>query len=283
MAKTRDERIGPTAHYTAYVWYRLGLPHAELFATPEGRRLFWGFRLAGEWLAAASPNVPSMVQYLELRHRLIDRALVDLRPDRVVELGAGLSRRGVTLARRGVPYVEVDLPHMIREKTRRIELGADEALRDAVRARLRLVPMDVLDADFLPFLTATLEGAKRPVVVAEGLLGYFPMPERAQLVGDVCAALGAAGGGALVCDLRTREGGLRATAQSSVLQLGIRAATRGRGAREDFADHASVARFFEAAGFDETAAEETSSLPRLGHLRSPNTVFRATVHAARGA
>ena len=22
------ERIGPTAHYTAYVWHRLGLPHA---------------------------------------------------------------------------------------------------------------------------------------------------------------------------------------------------------------------------------------------------------------
>jgi O-methyltransferase involved in polyketide biosynthesis len=280
MANARDERIGPTAHYTAYVWYRLGLPHAELFATPEGRRLFWGFRLAGEWVAAASRTVPSMVQYLELRHRLIDRALVDLRPDRVVELGAGLSRRGVTLARRGVSCVEVDLPAMIREKSRRIEHGAEKSLRDALEERLRLVPMDVLEPGFLPFLPSALEGAKRPVVVAEGLLGYFPMPERAQLAGDVAAALRAAGGGAFLCDLRTRERGRKAAAASSAMRLGIRAATRGRGAREDFPNHASAGRFLTAAGFDAWAVEDASSLPHLGHLESPNSVFRATVHAS---
>jgi O-methyltransferase involved in polyketide biosynthesis len=282
MANTRDERIAPTAYYTAYVWYRLGLPHAELFATPEGRRLFWGFRLAGEWIAAASPHVASMVQYLERRHRLIDRALVDLRPDRVVEIGAGLSRRGVTLARRGVDCVEVDLPHMIREKSRRIEAGAEKALRDALRERLRLVPMDVLSGAFEPFLVSALAGAKRPVVVAEGLLGYFPMSERAALSGVVAAALRAAGGGAFLCDLRTGERGRAARTQSSLLHLGIRAATRGRGAREDFASDAAVARFFEAAGFDETCVEDASSLPGLGHLETPNAVFRAMVHAGPG-
>ena len=72
MTDGSDARIAPTAHYTAYIWHRLGLPYAELFVTPEGRRLFWTFRLAGEWIAAASPSLPSMVQYLELRHRVID-------------------------------------------------------------------------------------------------------------------------------------------------------------------------------------------------------------------
>ncbi len=38
MIFTRD-RIGPTAHYTGYVWARNGLSHSEL-ATAEGRILF---------------------------------------------------------------------------------------------------------------------------------------------------------------------------------------------------------------------------------------------------
>ena len=33
------DRIGPTAHYTGYVWARNGLSHPEL-ATTEGRILF---------------------------------------------------------------------------------------------------------------------------------------------------------------------------------------------------------------------------------------------------
>jgi O-methyltransferase involved in polyketide biosynthesis len=277
MANARDERIGPTAHYTAYVWYRLGLPHAELFRTSEGRRLFWGFRLLGEWLTVASPKSASMMQYLELRHRLIDRALVELRPDRVVELGAGLSRRGVTLARRGVHVVEVDLPSMIRAKTRRIELGADGDLKEAVRERLCLVPMDVLTEAFRPFLVGALEGAERPVVIAEGLLGYFPMADREALVSDIAAALRAAGGGAFLCDLRTRDRGRSAAMMTSALRFGIRLATRGRGAREDFATHATVGRFFDAAGFDEHQVEDASALPHLAHIASPNSVFRATV------
>src|SRR5688572_7525842 len=117
----RDEKIGPTAHYTAYVWHRLGMPHAEHFATRKGAALFWGFRLGGEWIAAAIPGMPSMSQYLAQRHLAIEHALSEHAPDLIVELGAGLSRRGVTWAvDRGVRYVEVDLPHMVDAKRARI-------------------------------------------------------------------------------------------------------------------------------------------------------------------
>lgn len=42
---TDAAKIAPTAHYTAYAWRVLGLPHAEHFATPLGKRLFRAYRL----------------------------------------------------------------------------------------------------------------------------------------------------------------------------------------------------------------------------------------------
>lgn len=276
MSNERDARIAPTAHYTAYVWHRLGLPHAELFATDEGRRLFWSFRLAGEWVAAVAPRIPSMMQYLELRHRSIELALDELAPDGVVEIGAGLSRRGLTWAAdRGVPYLEVDLPHMVEAKAARL-LRASEAVRRRSAGRLTQASFDVLDAGFSDFLAEHLAGKERPVVVAEGLLGYFPMHERLAVASAVAAALEKVGGGDFVCDLRAKEGGPQVAAAARVLKLGIRLATKGRGTREDFQSVGAVRGYFADAGFRDAQPVDTSALPHLAHLRSPGRVWVAT-------
>ena len=66
------ERIGPTAHYTAYVWHRLRLPYARHFKTRTGRVLYWGFFALGEWTTRVLPELPSMKGYLAYRHRLIE-------------------------------------------------------------------------------------------------------------------------------------------------------------------------------------------------------------------
>src|SRR5512134_2286550 len=128
------ERIGPTAHYTAYVWHRAGLPHAEHFATRQGAVLYWGFFALGEWATRLSPRVPSMRQYLEYRHRLIDAVVARQQPGCVLELGAGLTRRAVTWAAdRGVPAIELDLPAMAAVKRERLR-QAPAALRERLRS-----------------------------------------------------------------------------------------------------------------------------------------------------
>ena len=103
MAHDGHEQIGPTAHYTAYAWHRLGLPYAQYFVTPTGAALYWGFRMTGEWAMDLSPRVPNMLEYLGYRHLMIESALKRIEPDTVVEIGAGLSRRGTTWALRHRP------------------------------------------------------------------------------------------------------------------------------------------------------------------------------------
>lgn len=271
-ARERSADIAPTAHYTAWVWRHLGLPYAELFSTAKGAALFYGFRLSGEWIAAVLPGIPSMVDYLAQRHFAIDHALAQAAPDRVVELGAGLSRRGVTWAAdHGVSYVEVDLPHMVAEKQARIPAP----LRARLGGRLRHVTHDVLADDFDARLGELLEGAERPVVVAEGLLGYFPLDQRLKIVAAARRALSQAGG-TFLCDLRAAEGGLAIRAGAKLVRGGIVLATKGRGAREDFRDAAHVRAFFAEAGFEGAEPLDLREVPRAPQVRSPASVWRAT-------
>jgi O-methyltransferase involved in polyketide biosynthesis len=279
----RDTKIGPTAHYTAYVWHRLHMPHAEYFATPTGRRLFWAFRLAGEWLATLSPTHPTIEQYLEMRHRALEKVLQDGKPDCVVELGAGLSRRGVTWAAdHGVRYVEVDLPHMIAAKRAIIEQCAPSAVRRRAGPLLSHVSMDVLSDALVDELVRVFAGAQRPFVLAEGLLGYFPMEERRDIVRRVCEALSRSGGGTFACDLRSAEGGASVATAAKALRGAVWIATRGRGLRTDFESHAHVRVFFRDAGYCSSDTVDTSEFaPRLAQVRNPARVWICTVASTR--
>jgi O-methyltransferase involved in polyketide biosynthesis len=262
------EKIGPTAHYTAYAWYRLGLPYAELFATKKGARLFWSFRLAGEWIAVALPNVPSMIQYLAQRHLAIEHALDEFEPDVIIELGAGLSRRGLTRARNGTRYVEIDFPYMIEAKRARIP----EALRTDL---LRHESMNILSPEFAERLAALIGDAKRPAIIAEGVLGYFHPEQRMQLVHDLARTVR---NGIFLCDLRSREGGVQGAAK--LLRMGIKLITGGRGTAEDFESEASIADFFARAGFVSAEPIDLREIPEAPQVKTPARVWRAHTPAA---
>jgi O-methyltransferase involved in polyketide biosynthesis len=275
------ERIGPTAHYTAYVWRRAGLPHAEHFATRQGAVLYWGFFALGEWATRLSPTVPSMRQYLEYRHRLIDAVVARQRPGCVVELGAGLTRRAVTWAAdHGVPGLELDLPAMAAIKRRRLA-----RLPAALQARLQSLhavhDADVLAAQFPAQLAELLRGQTRPVVIAEGLLSYFDPLPRGRVLAGVARALREVGGGHLVCDLHTAAAQAGLGVATHALRAAIRGLTRRRRALDPFADLPSLHQAFTAAGFDDSHDERPEdhvrAEPRLARLRSPAHVILARV------
>lgn len=274
-------RIGPTAHYTAYVWRRMGLPYAEHLATPTGAALYWGFLALGEWATRVVPGVPTMRDYLAYRHLLIDALVEELAPDRLVELGAGLTPRTLQWALdREVETVDIDLPEMIELRRRAIG-KLPEPLRDRLAGRHRLLGLDVLAPAFADQLAAALDGAVRPVVVAEGLVSYFDVAARAGLFAAVARALGAHPGGAFVVDLHTAAAQARIGAATRVLRGSIRALTRRRHALDPFTDAAHYQRVLAEAGFggcrELDPADWVRARPALAGLHSPAHVVHAWI------
>jgi O-methyltransferase involved in polyketide biosynthesis len=268
VAAQDSHKIGLTAHYTGYVWKRLGLPYAELFATPTGAALYWGFFGLGEWTTRLLPGVPSMRTYLAYRHLLMDAVVDELAPGCIVELGAGLSQRASAwVLDHGICGVEIDLPEMIAAKRAAIDRAPAE-LRDRLLAGLRLVEDDVLSDGFAARLAALVAGAARPVVVAEGLVSYFDGAGRRRLFAAIGEAL-AGSGGAFVCDLHTRVNQARVGRSAAALRLAIGALTRRRRALDPFADENELRAALVDAGFTTiTIATPEAHAPQQPALRS---------------
>ena len=169
------ERIGPTAHYTGYVWARSGLSHPAL-ATTEGRILFDALQPA--MLVSRAIGGPTLEDYLLARHRAIDalleRAIESGEVSQVIEVACGLSPRGWRFANRygdRLRYVEADLPEMAARKRAALEEIGSLAEHHQVRE------VDALKDDgpgSLSAVTAELDPHQGLAIITEGLLGYLP-------------------------------------------------------------------------------------------------------------
>lgn len=273
-----DPEIGPTAHYTAYVWQRLGLPHAQWFATRRGAVLYWSFFAAGEWTTRILPGLPSMKEYLEYRHRLIDAEVEALQPDCVVELGAGLTPRTAMFAvDRGAAAIDIDLAPMIA--VRRAALArAPASVRAALDHRWKLEAQSVLAPDFGARLRAWLAPHRRPVVIAEGLLGYLDGTQRHEVICAVGHAL-AGTQGAFVCDLHTVAAQAEVGRAATILRLAIAAVTGRRRSLDPYPSREAVVQAFTQSDLPDVAFIEATDHvqrdSRLAHLSSPAHVVRA--------
>lgn len=283
QAHARDyDKIGPTAHVTAYAWYQLGLPYSHLFATREGAAMYWTFRGATE-PAIRAFKFPSLLDYLEFRHRMLDAQLDAMAPDRIIELGAGLSHRGVTWALdRGVRYTEIDLPHMSAAKRGMFE-QAPGRVRLALRGdMLELRSTNILAPGFADELAQLIEGAERPVVISEGMIDYFELKDRETLLHNIASGFRKAGVlGHYLTDLQRGDRERKVGPAAKVLRQAIKLATMGKGPARPFRNLEHVDRVFALAGFDagrELAPKLLAERePRLLALRSPTTIWLASL------
>ena len=135
------------------------------------------------------------------RYRSLDTLLRQVALPRVLEIGAGLSFRGLELARTtDTFYVDTDLPRIAELKAKLVQ----QLHPDPLLGTLLVRALDALDADALLSTVALIPPG--PLAIAnEGLLIYLNAEEKARLARNVRRALLARGGVWLTADVYIRN------------------------------------------------------------------------------
>ena len=258
--RMRPGDLSVTALYTSQVWRWGKLPGAELFDLKAGRRVFAGVNAALAVGHLLSPGRPRLRPGLLQRHLMIDRLLAEHQPSRLIELAAGLSRRGASLtADPEVLYVEVDLPRVVEIKEAALEATAGGR---AVLARTNLtrVSADVMRDD--------LDLAPADAVVVEGLMMYLDPPSRYRLFSAVRRLLN--DGASFIFDLVPPDELAPAGLVGRSLGRVMRRFTGGQGFQRDDTSREAVVDELNRAGFSKvrtfTPQEHPAewALPHLG-------------------
>lgn len=251
--------LSVTALYTSQVWAWGGLSCAELLATEEAKRVFDVTNAALAVARVARPDMPALRYALLHRHAMIDHLLAETR-GAVVELAAGLSRRGAANCRDRA-YTEIDLPPVISRKRELLERSA--AGREVLQ-HLTLIAGDVT--------TTTLPDAE--LAIAEGLMMYLDGDARRRLFAKITAPR-------FVFDLVPSEEEPPPGRVGKVLEYAMKRFTGGRSFERDARTRAQIVDELRAAGFatvDVVAARDVARSWRLPHADRATTqvVFSAS-------
>jgi O-methyltransferase involved in polyketide biosynthesis len=230
-------RVSPTALIPASArGEHTDIPFAKevvQFLRSKGRDL-----MDGPW---GTRTITQYVAFFEARFKAIDHIVEENQATQVLELAAGLSTRGMEFARRGMEYVEADLPESIQLKEQVVT-----AVLGHIPANLHLCPVNVLDRAAL--LACCTAFANRPVAIAtEGLLRYLTFDEKQQLAGGVHEILSRFGGFWVTTDIHLRKWTQHRRGQ---VNRQLEAERMGRDLNPNYFDDLEHARtFFESCGF----------------------------------
>ena len=266
-AKRGEGDLSVTALYTSEAWTWGGFDGAELLATKEAKSVFDVTNLVLGFVRLFRWDLPSLRHSLVQRHVMIDRLVRGAA--RVLELAAGLSRRGVSMSRDlTVDYVEVDLPPVMARK--RELLARTEGGRAVLqRPNLRLEGADVRALPLEPLADAGT------VVVAEGLFMYLKPEEQRALWTRVAGT-----GATLIFDLVPACEQPRPGLLGRALGWLMKRFTKGRTFEVDARTRDDLGVELRACGFGQVELFEPRSCPSewaVPHLQKKTQVlvFRA--------
>ena len=145
-------------------------------------------RLAGDRGREIARKITGAAQFewmTVVRTVVIDRYLQEAiagGADTVVNLGAGLDTRPYRMALPPtLSWVEVDMPKIVALKD-------DRLAGEPPRCRLSRIGADLsVDAERRAALAQSVAGARRAIVLTEGVLAYLPLEDVAKLADDVRA------------------------------------------------------------------------------------------------
>ncbi|MEO6599149.1 MAG: class I SAM-dependent methyltransferase [Polyangiaceae bacterium] len=237
---TRDySSISPSALSLLLMKAQSEIPYAKEAAT-----VLWGDTAPSELSdALAEENARRRLRHFVSRYRSLDQLLDESGCSNVLELGAGLSFRGLERVRTtGTFYIDTDLPDIVALKSDLIEKLTAHPAQGSLRVRA----LNALDA--AAFEATVREFPAGPVAIAnEGLLVYLDEREKTQLAASVRAALQACGGVWLTADVYIRNPGGSAPNVSYGRSRAF--LDKHRVEQNKFADWSAAERFFTDAGF----------------------------------
>jgi O-methyltransferase involved in polyketide biosynthesis len=256
-----------TALYTSQVWAWGQLSCAELLASSDGKRVF---DVTNAALAVMRRGAPLRIALLH-RHLMIDHMLREAGATRVVELAAGLSRRGAAItADPGVRYVEIDLPAVIARK-RELLARTPEGRTVLARDNLALVAGNLESIELAPL------AGDAPIVIAEGIAMYLDSAARRQLFARIAALPGAR----FVFDLVPANEEPPAGWTGRMLEAAMKRFTGGRTFERDARTREDVLRELRAAGFAEAVAVAAADVARAWRLPHADQRTSTVVFSAR--
>ncbi|MBA2472088.1 MAG: hypothetical protein DLM61_10345 [Pseudonocardiales bacterium] len=273
--KVKQGDLTVTALYTSQVWAWGGLSHAHLFASSDAQHVFDAANAALAAARTPDQELAPLHQSLLHRHAMIDHLLSASGYQQVIELAAGLSRRGAAATSDAqVHYTELDLPHVVELK-RELLQRTDEGRAVLARPGLRLVEGDVETVAFEPFVRRG-----EPVfVIAEGLMMYLTANARRRLFAKVSRLAAITGEVRLVFDLvPTSE-----DTESDIVGGMVKAATGGRGFERDAPTRDDIVTALRETGFDDVEVVASSDIAREWNLPDPDRRTLVVLFMARAS
>jgi O-methyltransferase involved in polyketide biosynthesis len=222
---------------------------------------------------------PPLRDALLQRHAMIDHLVAASGITQIIELAAGLSRRGaaVTCDPR-IRYVEIDLPHVVDKKRALLE-RSDEGRAVLARTGFRMVGADVADLDLGKLVTPG-----EPVfVIAEGLAMYLVADARRRLFANIHALAAAAGTLQFVFDLTPTDEQPAPGVVGRALEAAMKTFTGGRSFERDAPSRGAIVDELRAAGFADVEPIAARDVARAWRLPSPEVMTPTLVFSASGS
>jgi O-methyltransferase involved in polyketide biosynthesis len=273
-AHARD--LSVTALYTSAAWTWGGLANAELFDHPDARRVF---RAVNTVLSVTRPftgiEAPLPIALLH-RHTLIDVLVRSSSTKRILELAAGLSRRGVTFSSDAtIDYVEIDRAPVVAKKRELLERTAVGRAALA-RPNLRLTAGDVQTTSFDALCPPDGQALW---VIAEGLMMYLDADAQ-RAIGRAVAARLADAGGTFVFDFVPPSELPRPGNVGRSLGWVMKRFTGGKGFAKDERSRDQIAADLVSCGFDRVETIEPRHVAEEWRLPHPDAPTQQLVFVA---
>lgn len=253
-------RVAPTAWGVSYLRTFSDIPLSQEFFDALNQNV----QAQGEPDIATRASRDYLAPQLEARYKLVDKLILDVGTNQVVELASGVATHGINLTRSNpaLRYVEVDLPDVVKEKRSIIEAVGIE-----LPANLRIEEGNALREADIRNAIADFYTSQPLTVVNEGLMRYLTFDEKTKLAQIVKALLGEYGGVWITPDISLRQALAREDAVASGHTQGLKQTTGIDIDKNVFDDEQHAKEFFEDLGFN---VERHSFLEVTDQLVSPN-------------